>query len=611
MLALRINNTDLLDLDPATALSVTLANPALDPQGIARTYSYPIRIPLTPANRVALQHQNRLDSRSRSSYIPQDISLDGIPFETGRAYIEEHTDRHSEITFQNADLTSIDALANIKIRDLLGVIAIPQTEKTRYVLTAAGGPNFLITINGTLYSAGGLGVSRADALNALAAAINADYPGIASYNVGLDQFILTTDAETFVVSYSVADFSLVSEQTLSDAREKNLQAYITAAASAGTYPVAFPVVYAPEFYPRPLDYRFYINHRIDNTYLTNGYGIAFGWATTYVPFVRLRYILDLIAAELGIADIIFDLPTEQADDLNSILIYNNVTLDNLRRENSLVHGIEEKNGFRTSINLPDHVPDYTAAELLDALKGYFNLHLRFERNRLFFRPNLRQTTSPARNFTSITNPAYQRTTNPGGGVTLTFAADTSLRWSPTHDDVVVGDGTNRHILPAQPLHDRRLPLFEQANEYWQVAAIEAQTGTSAPLDLETENLTLRIFYDRGQQANETGKIYWMGSTEITDYDDNPLGAVRLALEGTAGIYATFWRGWTQLLFSPVITRITALSLAQLIDLRTWTNTLVNIHHPEGETLAVVERVQVKITTTGLAQAKVEYRKFEP
>ena len=360
MLALRINNTDLLDIDPATALSVTLANPALDPQGIARTYSYPIRIPLTPANRVALHHQNRLDSRSRGSYIPQDISLDCIPFETGRAYIEEHTDRHSEITFQNADLTSIDALANIKIRDLLGVIAIPQTEKTRYVLTAAGGPNFLITINGVLYSAGGLGVPRADALNALAADINADYPGIASYNVGLDQFILTTDAETFVVSYSVADFSLVSEQTLSDAREKNLQAYITAAA-AGTYPVAFPVVYAPEFYPRPLDYRFYVNHRIDNTYLTNGYGIAFGWATTYVPFVRLRYLLDLIATELGITDIVFDLPTEQAADLDSILIYNNVTLDNLRRENSVVHGIEEKNGFRTSINLPDHVPDYTAA----------------------------------------------------------------------------------------------------------------------------------------------------------------------------------------------------------------------------------------------------------
>jgi hypothetical protein len=611
MLSIRINDADFLELPTDTAINLTLINPAFDAQGIARTYSFPLRIPLTPANRVTLDHQHRLDTRIRKKYIPQDIILDGLPFESGRALVEEHTESLSEITFQNEDLTRIDALSDINIRDLLGIIEIPQTETTSYVLTGEGGPNFLITINGVLYSAGGLGVPRADALSDLADAINVDYPGVASYNVPSDEFRLITTEETFVISFANTDFSLVSEQTLSDAREKNLQAYITAAAASGTTPVAFPVVYAPNFYRRNFRYRFYLNHRIDGNYLTNGYGAEFGWETTYVPFVRLRYILDLIAAELGIEEIVFDLPTAQAAELNSLLIYNNVSLDQLRLETSVIFGEKEKNGFKTSITLADHVPDYSAAELLDRIKGYFNLNLRFERNRLLLRPNLRQAASVAKDWTSITNPAYQRTTTEGGGVVLTFDKDTSTDWAPTHDDVIIGDGSNTYTLPAKPLHDRTLPLFEESNEGWKVAAIEGQTGTSEPLDLETENLTLRLFFDRGQQENETGKLYWMGSTETTDYAAASIGTISLGLSPTDGIYQTFWRGWTQLLFSPTITRIAALSLAQLLDLRKWVNTKIYIHHPEGETTAIVERIQIKITTRGMSQAKLEYRKFEP
>lgn len=610
MLQLRINNADFLDIAPDTTLSITLHNPAFDTQGIARTYSYPIRVPLSPANKRALDHQHRLDTQTRKSSLPQDIFIAGLPFESGRALIEEHTDSTAEIIFQNEDLSKIDRLANIKIRDLLGTISIPQTETTTYVLTPAGGPNWLLTINDVLYSAGGLGVPKTTAMNDLAAAINTDYPGIASYDSVDDEFTLITTEETFVISFAVTDFTLVSEQTLSDARELNLQAYITSAA-AGTEPVAFPVVYAPNLYPRNFRWRFYINHRIDGNFLTNEYGTEFGWKTTYVPFVRLRYLLDLIAAELGITDIVFDLPDGEADDLNSLLIYNNRTLDNLRLETSVVYGETEKNGFATSIALADHVPDYTAQELLNRIKSAFNLNLRFERDKLFLRKNLRQTKQPARNWTHITNPQYQRSTNEGGGVVLTFEEDTDTPWSPTHDPYTVGDGSNTYTLLMRPLHDRTLLLFESNNEGWKVAAIEGQNGTSTPLDLETENLTLRLFFDRGQQTNEAGRTYWMGSGGTTSYSDASIGTISLDMASSTGLYATFWNGWTQLLFSPTITRITALSVDDLLDLRQWLNAKIYTYHPDGATLAVVERVQVKVGTKGIGLAKVEYRKFEP
>jgi hypothetical protein len=610
MFNLRVNNQDYLELDSAASVTITLVNPAFDTQNIARTYSFPQQVPLTDKNRVILDHQHRLDTRSRKNEVPADVYIFDKLFDRGRALIAEHSDRSSELTFQNNDLSKIKTLEGIKLRELVGTIEIPQIETTYYVLQPEAGPNYLLTINGVLYSGGGLGVDLPTAMGQLVTDINEDYPGIASYSTPANELTLITTEETFVLSFSVTDFSLVSEQTLSDAREKNLQNYITTAA-AGEEPVAFPVVYAPNFYPRNFRFRFYLNHRIDGDYLTNGYDTEYGWATTYVPFVRLRYLLDLIAIEIGIDDIVFDLTTEQAADLDSLLIYNNVALDNLRLETSVVFGEKEKNGFRTTINLADHLPDITAQQLIEYLAGYFNLNLRFERGILYLRPNLRQITSRAKDWTTITDPSFQRTTNAGGGVTIAFPEANGIAWAPTHNSYTVGEGTNTLTLPARPLHDRTLPLFEQDNEGWKVAAIEGQQGTSAPLDLETELTTMRIFFDRGQQLNEEDRPYWMGSTETTSYSGESIGTISLDMASDTGIYPNFWRGWTQYLFSPTLTRVTALTIDMILALKNWTDTKVYIYHPEGATNAVVESVQFKASGKGITQAKVEYRKFEP
>jgi len=611
MLDLRINNIDYLDLEAETAISFTLINPAFDRRGIARTFSYPITLPLSERNRQNLKHAHRMDSQSRKQYVTADIQLQANDFERGRAIVQEYTDRLLEISFQNDNISQIDRLSEINIRDLLGTINIPQTIVAKLVLTPGPGPNWAITINDQLYTAGGLGIDKLVAMNDLADQINTDYPGTADYEIGPDEFILTPNVSPYVVTFSAPDFTLVSETLPSDAQEQNLQAYITTAAAGGE-PVAFPVVYARQFYPRNFRYRFYLNHRIDEQYLTNGTDTEFGWATTYVPFVRMRYILDELAAELGFTDIIFDMPTAEAADLDALLIYNNRTLDELRLDYSVAAGQEvEKNTFQTSINLAEHVPDYTAAELLERLREIFNLRLDFERNRLYFRKNRDQVAQPPQDWTARTTTAWQRTTNEGGGVLLAFAADTSLHYSPTHDSYLVGDASNRYELPFRPLHDRTLPLFEANNERWKVVAIEEQTGTSAPLDLETENETLRLFFDRGQQPNETGKLYWQGSVSNTNYPGTEIGALDLALSGANGLYAKFWRGWTQFMFSPTITRVTELDLSTLLLLRSWNNPHVYLYHPDGAVRALVERVQVNLSRKGISMAKVEYRKFEP
>lgn len=608
MISLRINDKDLLELDTKNAINVTLTNPALDTQAIARNYSYPQRLPLTNANRVALHHQHRLDSRSRKKVLPADILIGGQQFDRGRATIDEHTDTNSRLVFQNQDLASVDLLSQLKIRDLLDNIDIPQTASVFYELTPSAGPNWRITINTVLYTAGGLGVDVDTAMQNLVADINVDYPAVASYNVVSGLFMLSTDLEEFVLGI-FNDFTVASEQTLSDARELNLQAYITAAA-AGAEAVAFPAVYAPNFYPRNFRWRSYLNHRIGGSYLTNGYDAELGWATTYVPFVRLRHVLDRIAAQAGLSGIIFDLPTAQAADMNAILIYNNLTLDDIRLENSLTFGEKEKNTFLTTITTAEHVPDYTAQQLLQRIAGSFNLHLRFERGALYLRANIKQVQQPPKDWTSITEMAYQRTTTQGGGVTIQFEEDTDEA-AAIHAPFTVGDGSNTLTLPFRPLQDRTATLFEAANARWKTAAIIDQLGTSKPLDLETENQTLRLFFDRGQQTNETGQTYWMGTSGTTDYDNNTIGDISLDINTNTGLYPKSWRGWTQLLFSPTITRVVALTIDQLLAIKRWVNTLVTVYHPEGTTTGVVKEVQFKASNQGVGKSKVTFQKYEP
>ena len=610
MLNLRINNADYLDLEAETAISFTLINPAFDARGVARTFTYPVTIPLTERTLQHIKHANRLDTQTRQKYLPADVQLDGNDFEQGRALVQEYTDQEMQIAFQNDSLSQLDGLNRIKLRDLLGTINIPQTTQARLALTPGAGPNFSITINGNLYTSGGLGIDRIVAINDLVQDILDDYPGTVQYDSVNDLMIFTVEEGPYGVQFTVTNFTENDRTTNADAQEQNLQAYITAAA-AGNEPVAFPVVYAPQFYPRNLRFRRYINHRIGGVYLTNDTDTEFGWLTTYVPYVRLRYILDQLAAELGITDIVFDLPTAEAADLNDLLIYNNVSLDELQYDIFIPEGYStEKNGFKTTINLADHVPDYTADELLNRLRQSFNLHIAFERNRLFLRKNIDQVTQSPEDWTQRTDPAYQRTTNEGGGVRLQFAEDTSKN-TAVHDAYDIGDASNEYTLPFRPLHDRTIPLFESGNARWKIVAIEEQSGTSEPLDLETENQTLRLFFDRGQQPNENDDLYWQGSIEATNYDGDSIGALSLALAPTNGLYATFWRGWTQFLFSPTITRVTSLNLGMLLLLRKWRNPHVYIYHHDGAVRCVVERVQLNLSRKGMSRAKIDYRKFEP
>lgn len=610
MLALQID-AEWIDLAPDAAMNITINNPAFDPQRIGRAYSYPIRIQHTQRNLFITKHQHRLDSRGRQQYLSAKAYIKDQLFQEGRVLLEEATSKFTEAIFQNFDISRLETLADIEIRSLMPTISITQTERATYKLTPGSGPVYQITINDTLYQEGALGVPKNTALAGLASDINADYPGTALYNAIDDLFELRTTEDEFNISFAATMFTLFSEQTLADARQLNLEAYIDSVVGDSAAPVAFPVVYVPKLYSNQ-NFRFqgYANWRLNSGYLDNGHYDKLLWETTYIPFVKLRYVLDQVASTAGLDDIIFSLPADQQADMDSLLIWNNYTLDEVRLENNLeANGLDlYKNGFKTAINLAEHVPDYTAEELLQRLASSCNLHFKYENNKLYLVPNRQQIAQAELDWTSYTQPEYERTFTDGDGVTISFEEDIDDPFETQFDNFTIGDGNNELELPFRPIHASSRPNFNNSGHRWKTATVE-QKGSTDALEMETEQLTLRLFFDRGQQQDENGDTYWLGSYDNTDYDGASTGAFSLDFPGEAGLYNTFWKDWAVLIFSPLITRLIQLPVSELLQAKKWQRTKVYIYDNQGATLAVILRIQFTASTNRLGLAKVEMQKL--
>lgn len=601
MLAIKIEE-EWIDLAPDAAMSFTLNNPAFDIERIGRAYSFPVRLQHTPRNLYTTKHRHRLDDRRPTQFLDAKAYIQDQLFEEGRLSFSEATNKNTEATFQNIGLNLAETLGDLRLHDILPVIPIPQTETLEYWLEPTGDRPYSLYINSQVYT--GNGASNDAAKDDLVSKINAVFPGIAFHNVALNRVEITHLDPTIVLENPLTNLSVTFEYTLGDAHHANLTAYHLSASLDDTYPVAFPVVYAPNLYGNlNLDFFGYINYRLSGTPIVNQNVAAENlWENTFIPFYRVRYILDRIAAEAGIVDIIFDFNAAEAADLDDLLVWNNYCLDQVyKNENFGANTF--KNGYTTEINPANHVPDMTALEFLNRIAKSFNCHFIFREERLFFTPNLRQIELPEKDWTAYTQPYYERSFIPGTGVTLTFEDDAEPQYLTQLDDYVVGEGYNEHELPFRPVH--------QADSYNSLSTAIWKTayygiaGTSAPLDLTTEQQAFRLFFDRGQRTDQKGNTYWLGCLDDTDYAGATIGTLSLDFPESNGLYTVFWKGWAEMLYRPAITRLIALPVSELVNIRKWDNTKVYIYDNEGATICVVRAIQFKASAKGLGIAQVE------
>lgn len=603
MLGLEIDS-EFLDLTANAGMNITGSNPAFDPDAISRLFSYPFRIPGTPRNLRLLRHANRLDhqqSLTADTKPAVKCWVSGAIMAGGNLSLLEATASTVECSFGNVDKGLVELWDTIRIRSLMPTINIPQEYEAEWIfeLQPVGGvpEPYEVTINAVviIFDASGGGYTQSQAGQGLRDAINAVYPGTATYTGGSNQLrIIPLDNDPFVIN-DVLFLDVVTTRTKSQAEQQNLLEYLDGLLTTPAASHSFPSLQHFFFYAdKNPPYCGQANYNHDE-FGVNQPDEGAVWKYTYVPYVSLKYVFDQIAAASGIA---WSGDFYESTDFSQLRIFSNYALDKVRYEYFFeLSEYRYLNGGRQSFNLADHVPDLTAREFLVRVFDFFNLYtkpatgtdvrLLRRRDQVAVRPLV---------WSAEISPEYKLTVRPKKGVTLRFVADGSdnISYPDNLEDYVIGAGGILKEAPIRPLNDTTVsdPVTETQ---WRLAAVN-QRGSSDEKEIGTQPFAFRLFFDRGIQQDLGLLNYHMSTHLDTDMAGNTIGELSLEWDGDQGLYQKLWRGWAELDDKEPLELRAVLPVAVVRGMLQWDKPVIAFYHPQGVTRAIVKNIQFEAST---------------
>lgn len=591
MLALRTAEEH-FDLPDGASLDVTGSNPAFDPDVVARFFSFPFSLPATPRNLRLLRHANRLDATRRSPDVDVDMWLGGAGFQAGRLRVSSATANRLECVFGNRDRELLDRLQELKIRDILPTVTLDDITVAEWQLpgpfdsefisgkiiitlqgnvpTAIGNPPVGVLLEPPVYDAG-LNVTtwvsewwllpEVVSMTIHGLVITADYTG----QLGVDAGPV----------YAALLNTLLNGQV-------NLHRYVGDLYATPGDMLAFPTVYHQGLYgdSNPT-YDGYVNFWHDGDFVFNVPDVEKSWDAVFVPYVRLKYIFTAIADTLGLAwagDVYEDA------DFSAALLFSNYTLDNPQQINLDGEDVW-MNAFVTEWKVGNSVPDWSAADYLKRVCGFFNLYVQQQGKTLW----LRKRTDQLR----VTEPFYDILTDfkvtrtPETGVTLAFQPDDNDAKAGLPNYVIGGGGkrVETELAPLVTEIKRYKFLY-----YWKMCVYEDLSGRPASGNA-VSNAAPRVFFDRGEQDDDESNPYQMSSSDDTDIADTAIGALTLAWEGDTGMYETYWKGWAELQDKEPLEMRAVMPIGAVRRMLRWDRPVIRFYHQLGETRAIVKNIQ--------------------
>jgi hypothetical protein len=605
----------LVELRPGVKLNITGSNPAFDPAAAGRVFSFPFSVPVTPANSAVFKHLQRLDAKQQVSSdedAPAALVVDGSPFETGFLSVGSVTQDNMEMNFGNLAWKVLDDLGDIKIRDFMPVVDINQVQIPRWFFTVTTGlyDTYFIHINGTLISftlpGGG---TLDDAGTGLAAAINAVYPGTATYVSATDTLdIKALDNDPFVVDYADAQgITMTTSQTLAEATQKSLKTHIEDITATPIASHSFPVVRHKGLYNGlNTDFYNYVNYQHDGDFGLNTPQIGMTWTYTYMPYVRLKYVFDQIAAAAGL---VWAGEIYETADFAQLSIWANYAMDKVRLE-FYTDALKYLNGFKKSYDLKYYVPDMSARDFILAVCDTLNLYFDPVGDTIYLRRRVDQLTKTPLRLDGQVSALYKLTKVVNKGVTLRFKEDVADVEKETDqlDDYVIGEGVNIIEVPIRPLHDRQQSDDLVGSTGWRMCSVECK-GSSDELGLGITAAPFRIFFDRGVQEDLVGLVYPMSSHLDTDTTGTVIGALSLEWDGDQGLYQTLWKHWAELKVAQTVEVSVVLPVGVLGRMLRWEEPVLRWYHPLGEVTGVIKSVQFSDSVDGVTEAKLVVMKM--
>ena len=633
MLAFQLHDGTTLDLDPRTSLPLQLENPIFDPQRIDRTFSYPLKLPRTPRNTIALG-AGRIDAVLSGNKYATTLLIDGVPFERGILKVTKPASRSIGVVFQSAAVDLTSRLEALKLTDLELPVRHADPFRPRLQFEARRRPT--LNQNTLVFAVNGVNYFHPfhDA-QGWVDMVNADYPGLISLDLAEPTVILISinaiegiekleiDLHPLFRSDPVINdletwFAIVDLNYIAEARRLT-EAFNDLDSESDESPFRLPSVHCPNLFDDKNPGFVGVANRYDDG--SGRYSFAaFHGDDGYIgdallPQPRVSKLLEQLLSSLE-----FRLAgTLNETEMGQLLIWNNRDLLTYVRnqgprfvDGDLGGGVYFDQLSWTAPpsewNLADYAPDLTAQQLLMLFAETFAQIIRVA-------PGVVRLTS----IRQLLVAAPKDWTNK---IEPDFAADYGDQLAPVLDYNRQGDENTfpgqleRVQLEAgktdqQPYIVPVFSTFEQERDVdgmrIRIPTID-EVGRNEHFDLGASP-RLRFFFHRGlQPAGTEGRVYPQAGAGRRGYGGQPVGRYSMEWLGEGGLYESWWREYIALLrHNRTDQRVCRLTVADLLELKEWNNPNRSYVTPDGTAVGVVRTVKVRATMQGLSLARVTFQ----
>lgn len=612
MLDIRINETP-LDLPSGASINIVSANPILDKDNLARQFSYPFKVPLTPANLRARRHGQRLDAQKIAARQPGAVRFQSHLIAKGYVTQLRRANDNEEIAFSNEVLDLWKTLGEFKISELLETVQIGNPVYTEavwtYTFTATFPNTYGITMDGVTATASAATSGDLDtAISSIASQINAVYPGTASNFPGDGTIKLQSSVINEHPVTSIASVTLTSVVTPSDKNYANIVNHVDAVNTTPVDTHCFPLINWNGLYTDGGNYRFedLANNDIDGTFRANEPSERRTWYNTIIPCVRVPYILEKIRERVGFSEWRGDVFDGEA--IQDLIVVSNYTLDDVRYDRystgALTTELLYNNGFKTEINLNRHVPEITAADFIRRICATFNLMLEYADGGLKFLKKKDRFDPPAFRLTEYIGLEYSMERNYTDGWTLRYTANDLEEFdaSPHLQELVSGAGEVVTEVPAT--FGYTTLSIDGANVKM---PITQQPGVSDAYDGSKgkSSLPLTFLFDRGTSSTSGGNDYQFASHDNINTAGGTVGNYSLDIQSDNGLYALWHKNFIELSNADTIRIQASLPLGALQKILQFSTARGYFYHPAGTINGVFKSLEYAISADGIAPVSIE------
>jgi hypothetical protein len=604
-------NEKVADLALNTSIDLSFKSPLADGVSAARSFSLPFKLASTPEMLTHLKNIHRLDTQVDSETLDAHLKLYDQLIEKGKYRIEKANSQYIDGHYESENRSFDVLLKETKIQALLPTIVIPKTNAAHWMFNI----KFFSTMVGNYYSLhiNGTNISYTAQSwdNPISIAqyfsqkLNQDFGINANSGSGRLNIFPTNQQVVRILPWLSTNLELHSYSSFGQAQQDNFTEFISNCFDVPRRDISFGFMINSGLYEQKNgQWRGEINpmFRIDTNLYTpenpffevvDGVSAAQkgDWEFTYMPFLRIKYLIKLIANKIGIFKIQSNFEGFQ-EMMSDMIVYNTQPLDEVVEEWKLdftnkIEVLKSANVGVSKIDLKNHIIDMTASEFLDQLCQTFNLTWDIKGDILFF--SLLDSVlrnQPLENKLKVVPFTIDKSFKKREGFIFKFIKEDKDK-SSFNGSYIEGQGKYEHLLPTGILKE-----FDYFNRKCCYSEQKSK-----------DESVMRFMFDRGVQYTNLGNIEYI-KTSIDNVNNAGNEQWQLSLIPQKLFNYAFREIMRLKANGFPITFKARIRLNDLSVMTKWQTIMYAVNSPEGSFVIGIEEAIVSADINGMKEVKI-------